>query len=121
MKSRLGVLTHIEAVLLISPTTRKEYDMDYAGWKLRRQILADGTLTPEVKVNGLILVEVINWNTGTKTFTTKKHLDNWLKSTAETWDIRPEVDERTGEVIFDSAHVLKIYGINGLDRAGYLT
>jgi hypothetical protein len=61
----------------------KKYEM----YIIRRDLLADAELETDVLRGALIVLEHLDWNTKTKSFNTKRHLTNWLKSFADTYDI----------------------------------
>lgn len=95
-------------------------ETDYAAWKLRQQILADSDLDAEIVRHALIVVESVDWHTGVKTFTSKKHYLNWLEGLARKYDVRDEPTFGNHDAI-PATEVLERYGVQGLVDAGYAT
>lgn len=62
---------------------------------IRRDLLADPELDMNILRGALIVLEHIDWNSKEKTFSTRRHLSNWLKSFADTYAIDPD-DISTG-------------------------
>ena len=70
-------------------TNEREHIMSYSNWKLRRQVMAFTDMTETRRLYALIIVDHLDWNTGTKQFYSRSHYENWLKGLAESYGIKP--------------------------------
>lgn len=92
--------------------------MEYNAYKMRTQILKQKAFEGWIMREAMILVEAVDWATGELDFNSRKHMDNWIASTARRFNLEPRFDKESGEVLIDAVTRLR-WALESLEYFGF--